>query len=361
MRLLKNLARDLDTRVEHAELRGLARNTSDPSLLLLVLVALYLITPGADVLRPGLIASAFGLFVLFTLVLRFSPGFREATRLKIMLELLGMVVFITVFLFSVDTRASLLLVLYLLPVVISALTLGRWPTLAVTVLSVAGFLLAAILREPAVAPTGRDLVELLLALAPFLLVAYITALLAHEIETAKERIRHLSETDELTGLYNLRAFSRLHRREHERALRHHRPYAIIVMDLNGLKQINDTFGHDAGDRAIILFANVIARLIRSTDAAARLGGDEFVVLLSESDGEQAARVMHRIRAATERGTIEIGGRMLRLSVSMGAAAFPQDSDDLRELITLADQAMYRDKQGRAEQAEEPRALEREVV
>jgi diguanylate cyclase (GGDEF)-like protein len=361
MRLLKNLTRDLDAPVAQAELRGLARNSSDPAWLLLALVGLYMLTPGADVLRPGLIASAFGVFVFFTLALRFGPKFRQPTRLKVMLELLAMVAFITVFLFSVDTRASLLLVLYLLPVIISALTLGRWPTLAVTVLSVAGFLLAALLREPAVAPSSRELVELLLALAPFLLVAYITALLAHEIETAKERIRLLSETDELTGLANLRAFSRLHRQEHERAVRHHRPYAIIVMDLNGLKQINDTFGHDTGDRAIVLFANVIARLIRSTDAAARLGGDEFVVLLSESDGEQATRVMHRIRAATERCTIEVGGRMLRLSVSIGAAAFPQDSEELRDLITRADQAMYRDKKGRAEPAEEPRALERKVV
>jgi diguanylate cyclase (GGDEF)-like protein len=88
---------------------------------------------------------------------------------------------------------------------------------------------------------------------------------------------------------------------------------------------------------------VIARLIRTTDAAARYGGDEFVVLLSETDSEQAQRVSHRIRSAASRCTIEAGGRMIRLSVSVGIAVFPADSDNPRELIVRADEAMYRDK------------------
>lgn len=343
---LRNFSRDLDADVDQAELRGLARNTTDGALLLLVLAGLYLLTPGSELLRPILAVVAFALFTLFSLALRFLPGFRRETRLKISLELVAMIVFTTAFLFSVETRASLLLILYLLPVIISALTLGRWATLTVTVLSTTGFLLAALLRDPSSPPVGREVVELGIALAPFLLVAYITALLAHEIATAKQHIRVLSETDELTGLGNLRAFSRLHRQEHERALRHERCYSVIAMDLNRLKEINDTFGHHIGDRAIILFANVIARLIRTTDTAARLGGDEFVALLSETDAEQAARVMHRIRSATERSTFDVGGRIVRLSVSIGAATFDGGTETPQELIAAADQAMYRDKQAR---------------
>ncbi|HUG98891.1 MAG TPA: GGDEF domain-containing protein [Gammaproteobacteria bacterium] len=343
---LKDFSRDLDADVDQAELRGLARNSADGALLLLVLSGLYLLTPGSELLRPILVVVAFALFTLFSLVLRFVPGFRRETRLKISLELVAMIAFTSAFLYSVETRASLLLILYLLPVIISALTLGRWATLVVTVLSVAGFLLAAVLRDPASIPAGREVVELGIALAPFLLVAYITALLAHEITTAKQHIRVLSETDELTGLANLRAFSRLQRQEHERAVRHERMYSVLAMDLNGLKQINDAFGHHIGDRAIILFANVIARLTRTTDAAARLGGDEFVALLSETDAEQAARVMHRIRSATERSTFDVGGRIVRLSVSIGAATFDGGTETPHELIAAADQAMYRDKQAR---------------
>jgi diguanylate cyclase (GGDEF)-like protein len=345
--LLEALSRDLDANIDRAELRGLARNTADAAWLLLVLAGLYLMTPGGEILRPMLMLAAFVLFGALMLMFRVLPRFHRETRLKIGLELLAMVTFTTVFLYSLDTRASVLLILYLLPVIISALTLGRWPTFAVTLMSVLGFLLAAILRDPAAMPAGRELVELGIAIGPFLLVAHVTALLAHEIQTAKDRIQTLSETDELTGLSNLRAFSRLHRQEHERAIRHHRTYSIVIMDLNGLRQINDRYGHETGDRAIVLFANVIARLIRTTDAAARFGGDEFVVLLSETDAESAARVTHRIRSAVERCTIAARGRMVRLSVSVGAANFPDDANDARDIIAAADRAMYRDKQSRA--------------
>jgi diguanylate cyclase (GGDEF)-like protein len=342
---LKSLTRDLYVDVDQAELRGLARSTTDGAWLLLVLAGIYLLVPGSELLRPALAVVAFGLFALFSLVLRFLPRFRRETRLKISLQLLAMVAFTTAFLFSVDTRASLLLILYLLPIIICALTLGRGATLVVTVLSVLGFLLAATLRDPAPL-AGRELVELGIALAPFLLVAYVTALLAHEINTAKQRIRTLSETDELTGLSSMRAFSRLHRLEHDRAVRHARNYAVIVMDLNDLKEINESYGYEVGDRALVLFANVIARLIRTNDAAARLGGDEFLVLLAEIDDEEAARVMHRIRSATERCTIDFGGRMIRISASLGAATFPADSENPRELIAAADRAMHRDKLAR---------------
>lgn len=351
--LLKAVSRDLDEDIDQAELRGLARNAADGAWLLLVLAALYILTPGGQLLRPTLATGAIVAYALLTLGLRFLPHFQRETRLKIVVELLAMVAFTTVFLFSVTTHASLLLVLYLLPVIISALTLGRWPTLVVTVMSVGGFLFAALLRDSSGLPSGREVVELGMAIAPFLLVAYVTALLAHEIDMAKQRIRTLSETDELTGLANLRAFSRLHRQEHERAVRHQRVYSIIVMDLDGLKHINDKFGHETGDRAIVVLANVIARLIRTTDAAARFGGDEFVMLLSETDAEQTLRVAHRIRSAVERCTIEVSGRMVHLSVSVGTASFPFDTDDMRELIAVADKAMYRDKQARLQQPVEP--------
>jgi diguanylate cyclase (GGDEF)-like protein len=359
--LLQALSRDLDAEVDRAELRGLARNTADGAWLLLVLAGLYLLTPGGEILRPVLMVMAFATFAAFMVLLRFLPQFRRQTRLRVGLELLAMTTFITAFLYSLDTHASALLILYLLPVVIGALTLGRWATFALTAVSVAGFLFAALFRDPAAALAARDLVKLGIAIAPFLLVAYVTALLAHEINTAMQRIRSLSETDELTGLCNLRAFSRLHRLEHERAVRHHRAYTIIVMDLNGLKQINDSYGHEVGDRAIVLLANVIARLIRSTDAAARLGGDEFVLLLSESDAEQSVRVAHRIRSSVERCTIAAAGRMLRLSVSVGSATFPEDGEDPRAVIAAADRAMYLDKRTREVTAAERQAPQAEVV
>ncbi|NGP53839.1 GGDEF domain-containing protein [Thioalkalivibrio sp. XN8] len=344
--MLTRLLRDLDAQVDQKELRGMARDTDAGAWLMLVLAGVYLLSPGAEVVYPQVVGVAFALYLCFALAIRWVPPLRRATRRRILVELLGMVAFVTVFLASVDAHAPLLLMLYLPPVIIAALALSRWYTLGITVFSVAGFLGATMVRAKGVLPPGGELVEIGVALAPFLLVAYVTAVLAHEVETAKERIRVLSETDELTGLCNLRSFSRQHRQEHERALRHRRAYAVVMMDLNGLKQINDTWGHEVGDRALILFANIIARLTRTTDAAGRIGGDEFAALLTETDAEQAARVVHRIRAAVERSTIEVGGHMLRLSVALGIATFPHDSEDSRELIAAADAAMYRDKEAR---------------
>jgi diguanylate cyclase (GGDEF)-like protein len=356
-----SLSMDLSSSIERAELHGFARNASDIGFLLSILAGIYLVVPGQQAHRPGMLLLAFAAFIILFSALRFLPRFQRETRLKVAVQVLAMLVFTTLVLFSIERQAAALLSLYLLPVIVAALTLGRWPTLAVTVLSVLGFLLARLFGGPSGMPAGSELAEFGIALAPFLLVAYVTALLAHEIELARQRIRTLAETDELTGLANTRAFSRFHRQEHERAVRHGRPYSIIVMDLNALKQINDDYGQETGNRALILCANVIARLIRTTDAAARHGGDEFVLLVSEADAEQAQRVVHRIRSAVERCTIEVAGRMVRLSVSMGAATFPDASDDLREILACADEAMQIDKEARKAKVPSSGAPEFELV
>jgi len=343
---LRPLLRDLGEAVDGAEFRGLARSAAEGSWLLLLLAGLYMLAPGTHVVRPTLLSGAAVLLAAVALASRVGPRPHPGTRLTTLGQLVAMILFISVFLFSAALPAALLLILYLVPVIIAALALGRWPTLAVTCLSVVAFLLAAMLRQPALLSSGRELVELVIALAPFLLVACVAAMLAHEVEIARQRIRVLSETDELTGLSNLKAFSRLHRQEHERALRHRRPYSVMMIDLKGLKRINDDFGPEHGDRAIVLCANVIARLIRATDAAARFGGDEFVVLLSETDAETAKRVTNRIRSAAERCFIDVDGKPVRLAINVGVASFPDDAEEPREIISAADQAMYRDKHAR---------------
>lgn len=337
-------ARYLAREIDQAELRGFARSVADVEWLLLILVALYLIAPGPALAWPGFAAAVAVAFAVFILAFRFLPFLRRQTRLKIAVETVAMVVFTSAFLLAVPQGARDLLSLYLLPVIVAALTIGRWFTLGIVGLSCVSWLVAVIVPDPAQAQSIAFVTELGVHLAPFLLVAFITAMLAHDIELAKSRIRTLSETDELTGLSNMRAFSRMHRREHDRAVRNRRGYAVLVIDVDNLKQINDSMGHETGNRAIVLVANVIARLIRSTDAAARFGGDEFVVLLSESDATQARIVSRRIRSSIARASIEAAGRVAKTSVSIGVAAFPDDAEDPRELIVKADHEMYRSKE-----------------
>ncbi|KQY86258.1 sensor domain-containing diguanylate cyclase [Pelomonas sp. Root1444] len=129
------------------------------------------------------------------------------------------------------------------------------------------------------------------------------------------------------------------------AQRDGQPLAVMMLDLNGLKGINDGFGHRAGDAALLTFAHRLAGGLRQTDTAARLGGDEFAVLLRPlaADGGLAA-TMQRL-AGQINGSVEFEGRLLQVGASMGAASFPEDGADATRLLELADQRMYCDKRG----------------
>ena len=183
-------------------------------------------------------------------------------------------------------------------------------------------------------------------LAPFVLVAFSTTLLVDNIHVAKQRIRALSDRDELTGIYNLRAFTRLAEREHEQASRTERTYSILLVDIGHLKTINDTYGHEAGNRAVKLVADALARLTRSTDIVARFGGDEFIVYLSDADKPAGEEVAQRIRNVVFSTTLEVDVKMVRLKVNVGVGTYPEDGNALQPVMTTADRMMYKDKERR---------------
>jgi diguanylate cyclase (GGDEF)-like protein len=272
---------------------------------------------------------------------RFFPG---RTRTRLLIESWSMVLFITGVLWFTGKSASPLLNLYLLPIILSALTLGRLVTLLqVVVIFVFHLLLAA-------ATLGLDVVSLAYAsqavgqLAPFLLVAYLTTTLSADITEARERIENLAQNDALTGLYNLRMFNEVWQREHAAAEGDRGVYALLMIDMDKLKDINDTFGHDAGNSAITLVAQCLQRSIRTTDYAARFGGDEFAVLLPGASPDIAEAVVKRVRHNVFKTTLDLRSRMIRCSVSIGVVNYPRDGRDMRELLSMADRNMYRDKE-----------------
>jgi diguanylate cyclase (GGDEF)-like protein len=232
----------------------------------------------------------------------------------------------------------------LLPIILSALTLGRLVTLLqVAVIAICHLLLAA-------ATLGLDVVSLSYAsqavgqLAPFLLMAYLTTTLSADITEARERIENLAQTDALTGLYNLRMFNEVWQREHSSAERDRGVYALLLIDMDRLKDINDAFGHEGGNSAITLVAQCLQRSIRNTDFAARFGGDEFAVLLPGASSEVADAVVKRVRHNVFKTTLDLRSRMIRCSVSIGVVNYPKDARDMRELLSMADRKMYRDKE-----------------
>jgi len=309
-----------------------------------VLAALVLIWSRALISQFWPVLSLLAVFAAAIVVFRarhFLPG---RTRTKLLIESWSMLLFITGVLWFTGKGTSPLLNLYLLPIILSALTLGRLVTLLqVAVIAVCHFLLA-------LATPGVEVISLLYAsqvvgqLAPFLLVAYLTTTLSADITEARERIENLAQTDSLTGLYNPRMFNELWQREHGAAERNRGQYSLLMIDMDKLKDINDAFGHEAGNSAITLVAQCLQRSIRTTDHAARFGGDEFAVLLPGASPEVAEAVIKRVRHNVYKTTLDLRSRMIRCSVSIGVVNYPKDARDTRELLSLAEHKMYRDKE-----------------
>jgi diguanylate cyclase (GGDEF)-like protein len=310
----------------------------------LALAALVLVWSRALTTQLWPVLGLLGAFMLAIVVFRARRFFPRRTRTRLLIESWSMVMFITGVLWFSGKNSSPLLNLYLLPIILSALTLGRLVTLLqVAVIAVCHLLLAA-------ATPGLDVMTLAYAsqavgqLAPFLLVAYLTTTLSADITEARERIENLAQNDALTGLFNLRMFNEVWQREHGAAERDRSVYALLMIDMDKLKDINDDFGHEAGNSAITLVAQCLQRSIRATDYAARFGGDEFAVLLPGASPEIAEAVVKRVRHNVFKTTLDLRSRMIRCSVSIGVVNYPKDARDMRELLSIADRKMYRDKE-----------------
>lgn len=157
------------------------------------------------------------------------------------------------------------------------------------------------------------------------------------------RARRFVHRDELTGLPNRRLLMDRFDQALVRAARQNKQVALLFLDLNGFKRVNDVLGHAAGDRLLQQVAARLAACIRRSDTASRFGGDEFVVLLPELEGRECARrVEQKIRARLAVPYV-VGGTTIKMTVSIGMAIYPDDGREYRDLILASDVAMYRNK------------------
>jgi diguanylate cyclase (GGDEF)-like protein len=158
-----------------------------------------------------------------------------------------------------------------------------------------------------------------------------------------ERVEYLAYHDGLTTLPNRRLFSELLRQSINQAVRHDRQLAVLFLDLDHFKHINDTRGHEAGDLLLQEVATRLKACLRGSDTVARLGGDEFVVLLPELDEEKYVHtVAQKILSAVAMPFV-LSGKEYRVTASIGISAYPQDGLDEKTLIKNADSAMYQAK------------------
>jgi diguanylate cyclase (GGDEF)-like protein len=159
-----------------------------------------------------------------------------------------------------------------------------------------------------------------------------------------ETLHAMATVDSLTGFF-LRDyfFSRLDE-EDERARRYGGGFALLMLDLDGFKEINDRHGHLAGDRFLSEISATIRDQLRAADVACRYGGDEFCLLLPQTARAGAHAIAERIRAAVSQRTVGVDGRRLRVTVSIGLALFPDhDAGDVESLMRRSDEALYQAK------------------
>jgi diguanylate cyclase (GGDEF)-like protein len=178
----------------------------------------------------------------------------------------------------------------------------------------------------------------------------LVASTAEQISLALERYRFLAvvqrqaSTDDLTGLYNHRFLVDSLGQQVALAERLGAPLAILMLDIDHFKQLNDTQGHQAGDLALSTFARTLVNNVRRADLAARYGGEEFVVVMPNTSAGEAFMVAEKIRIAVAATDVGLpGDDPVRLTVSIGVAAYPENAQSVTELFSLADEALYRAK------------------
>jgi diguanylate cyclase (GGDEF)-like protein len=184
--------------------------------------------------------------------------------------------------------------------------------------------------------TGEDLGELI-KLADKSAIFIEKALLYQKVE-------ELSVTDDLTKLFNQRYLHRTIEMEVQRALRYQTSVALIFMDIDYFKNVNDNYGHLVGSKVLVEMGQLLIKNLRIVDIVVRYGGDEFVMILPHTPPVGAAQVAERIRKAVERNVfLKDEGYSLKITASFGVASCPESAKSKEELIRLADEAMYKVK------------------
>jgi two-component system, cell cycle response regulator len=167
-----------------------------------------------------------------------------------------------------------------------------------------------------------------------------------ELEEANRQLRKLSITDGLTGLFNHRHIHELLHEEFERSRRSSEPVAVVMLDLDHFKNLNDTYGHPTGDVILFETAEILRDTAREIDMLGRYGGEEFVAVLPDSDEEAGVRFAERVRERVDAHVFRDGATEVRMTLSCGVAALPSPGvDSPSSLLKLADEALYRAKSG----------------
>jgi diguanylate cyclase (GGDEF)-like protein len=187
------------------------------------------------------------------------------------------------------------------------------------------------------------LVTIACVLSPLLLLVALPPVILLQRSLLHQQLRAAARTDAKTGLLNAAAWQREADIEISRMRRARRPLALLLVDIDHFKLVNDTYGHLAGDQVLAALAEVLRQQVRESDVIGRFGGEEFVVLLPGADTAEAVKIAERLREQTGVTVTAAADAEVSVTVSIGAAVLGQHGDELRELLASADLALYRAK------------------
>jgi diguanylate cyclase (GGDEF)-like protein len=328
---------------ERHDLTGLVRQVAlaDGLVLAVVLLQQLVATRGGVSLPLGVAAAC---FAALGVALRFAPWRAGSPAIRLELETWGMAVFIAVVTWHTGGADSVLQSLYVLPVVLGALVLpGARLVVLLASIVVADATIGAV--RPGFAAAGSLLAgRLLAALGPLAIIGWLVSELGSALLMARRRAASLTEHDALTGLASRESFLEGLQQALGPAAECGRPCAVLVLDLDGSRRLNEQIGYEAGNAALRLVAGALRGALRATDIAARWGGDEFAVLLPGADLAAAQLAAQRVRNAVNATTFEVAARHLRCAVSIGVAAAPRDGRDAAALLCMAERRLGQERE-----------------
>ena len=281
-----------------------------------------------------------GIFVLVAHELM-PPGNLGTARM--VMEGSAAIVFLTMLVALTGHSLSPFFFLYPLLIAGAALIAAPRITLILTLETAVAYVVAVASGPVAAAQFQDALTRVAINLTALILLAYAGMVVSRVQSRTREAAIRLSTVDSLTDLYNRAFFFNAVDHEIQRARRYRRGFCLLMMDLDGLKSINDRYGHYEGDVILRGVAQLIRAALRGIDVAARYGGDEFVAMLPETDQDGAYVVAEKIRQGASDLVIEANGHQISTSLSIGVVSYPEDGQTADELMIAADEAMYSSK------------------
>lgn len=188
--------------------------------------------------------------------------------------------------------------------------------------------------------TGLIMTSIVMILIVVALTILVIMPMLRRMGAQTNELIEMARTDPLTGCHNRRSFMREADGEFDRYRRYQNAFAVIMLDIDHFKNVNDTFGHAAGDEVIRTLARVCLEQTRTSDILGRLGGEEFAVLLPEADLDSAVQVAEKLRGALEEARVEYDGKMIDFTGSLGVTVAHESDDEFFKILNRADEALY---------------------